>query len=124
LAATERPRRARLVVTRASDAGDAVIVLRGVVTRGAVRVLPRRARPLLEQGVTDQIAVDVAALEDVDATTVEALARLQLAARAAGKKVVIRRARPDLRALIDFMGLADALPPENGSDVETRRKPE
>jgi ABC-type transporter Mla MlaB component len=44
-----------------------------------------------------------------DAVTVDALARLQLAASRTGCRVVLRRASDDLLTLVAFMGLADVL---------------
>ncbi len=49
-----------------------------------------------------------------DAATVQALARLQLAARRRGAQIVLRGASEELCKLIDFMGLADVLPVEPG----------
>ena len=45
-----------------------------------------------------------------DAVTVDALARLQLAAKRYGCKVRFRNASPELRELVTFMGLTDVLP--------------
>ena len=45
-----------------------------------------------------------------DAVTVDALARLQLAAHRYRCRVRLRNASDDLLALVDFMGLADVLP--------------
>ena len=45
-----------------------------------------------------------------DAVTVEALARLQLAARRTGCRVRLRRASRELLELVAFMGLTDVLP--------------
>ena len=45
-----------------------------------------------------------------DAVTVDALARLQLAARRRGCQVRLRGASPELRDLLGFMGLTDVLP--------------
>jgi ABC-type transporter Mla MlaB component len=47
---------------------------------------------------------------DPDAATVDALARLQLAARRQGCEVRLRRASDELRELLGFMGLAEVLP--------------
>jgi ABC-type transporter Mla MlaB component len=44
-----------------------------------------------------------------DAVTVDALARLQLAARRAGCTIRLRGASPELRALVAFLGLDDVL---------------
>lgn len=45
-----------------------------------------------------------------DAQTVEALARLQLAARRSGCSILLVHASPELRDLVAFMGLSDVLP--------------
>jgi ABC-type transporter Mla MlaB component len=45
-----------------------------------------------------------------DAVTVDALARLQLAAGRCACKVRLRNASPQLRNLVEFMGLEDVLP--------------
>jgi ABC-type transporter Mla MlaB component len=52
---------------------------------------------------------DVATVEP-DAVTVDALARLQLAARRCGCTVRLRNASPELCALVRFLGLCDVLP--------------
>jgi ABC-type transporter Mla MlaB component len=51
---------------------------------------------------------DVRAVEP-DAVTVDALARLQLAARRHGCRVLLTGASEELRALVAFMGLANVL---------------
>ena len=45
-----------------------------------------------------------------DAVTVEALARLQLAARRTGCRVRLRNASSELLELVTFMGLSEVLP--------------
>jgi ABC-type transporter Mla MlaB component len=52
-----------------------------------------------------------------DAATIDALARLQLAARRQGHSITLFGASDDLRALIAFMGLQDVLPLEPGPDA-------
>ena len=47
---------------------------------------------------------------DCDAVTVDALARLQLAARRSGCQVRLRGASGELLELVEFMGLTDVLP--------------
>ena len=54
------------------------------------------------------IVCDVGALAP-DAVTVDALARLQLAARRNGCQVRLRNASAELVQLVDFMGLRDVL---------------
>jgi len=45
-----------------------------------------------------------------DAVTVDALARLQLAARRCGCRILLRGATPQLLELVGFMGLANVFP--------------
>jgi hypothetical protein len=53
-----------------------------------------------------------------DLTFVDALVRLQLTARRRGWLIQIRDVSEELRALLDFVGLAEVLP------LEPRREPE
>jgi len=46
---------------------------------------------------------------DPDAVTVDALARLQLAAKGLSCRLLLRDASPELLELVAFMGLADVL---------------
>ncbi|HEY2789499.1 MAG TPA: hypothetical protein VGI72_08580 [Gaiellales bacterium] len=55
------------------------------------------------------LVCDVRGVEP-DAGTVDALARLQLAARRLGLEIGLAGASRDLRLLIDLVGLAEALP--------------
>ena len=59
----------------------------------------------------------------VDAVTVDALARLQLAAQRRGCRVRLRNASAELRELVAFMGLADVLA-RVGLRLERERQPE
>ena len=56
-----------------------------------------------------ELPVDVAGYEP-DAVTVDALARVQLAARRHGFRMRLRHASSELLELVAFMGLADVLP--------------
>lgn len=56
-----------------------------------------------------------------DCVTVEALCRLQLAARRQGCSLALRHASSELLDLVAFMGLAEVLP---GSAVESGGQPE
>jgi len=69
------------------------------------------------------VTFDVAALDRPDAATVEALARLQLAARRSGCRARFRNACGELRDLLELMGLAEVLPC-SGSDLEPGREVE
>lgn len=75
----------------------------------AVAVPIARACELLERAGADVAFCDVDGV-DADAVTVEALARLQLAARRHGCQVRLRNASTELLDLVSFMGLRDVLP--------------
>jgi hypothetical protein len=65
---------------------------------------------------------DVGALVEPDVAAVEALARLQLAARRSGCRITLYDVPPQLGGLLELMGLGDIFPP--ASTVEAWRKPE
>jgi anti-anti-sigma regulatory factor len=69
------------------------------------------------------IACDVSALVDVDAGTVDILARLQLSACRCGVRMRLRNASPELVELLDFMGLKEILlGRESGRETEEREQ--
>jgi anti-anti-sigma regulatory factor len=57
-----------------------------------------------------------------NATTVEALARAQLAARRHGGRLLLRNVSPELRELIVFAGLEGVLLLEAGREPEEREQ--
>ena len=81
----------------------------GPIARDDLPGLCDRVCALLAEADADLALCDVTSVEP-DAVTVDALARLQLAARRYGCQVRLRNASDDLRALVEFMGLADVLP--------------
>lgn len=81
-----------------------------------------RLRTLAEEegdgGAADLLVCDASALTDANAATVDALARLQLAARRLGREVRIEHASERLRGLLTLLGLSGAVgcdpdPPAN-----------
>ncbi len=82
--------------------------VRGPIAREDLPGLCERVCALLSETGADVAVCDVATVEP-DAVTVDALARLQLAARRTGCQVRLRHASDDLRELVAFMGLADVL---------------
>jgi ABC-type transporter Mla MlaB component len=68
-----------------------------------------RVCALLGTGRAEVAFCDVSGVEP-DAVTVDALARLQLAARRSGCQVRLRNASDALLELVAFMGLGDVLP--------------
>ena len=81
----------------------------GPIARDDLPGLCTRVCALLEQSSAELAFCDVAGV-GVDAVTVDALARLQLAARRKGCRISLRNASEDLRDLVAFMGLDDVLP--------------
>jgi anti-anti-sigma regulatory factor len=75
-------------------------------------------RALVRGGAT-RVVCDLGALVAPDARSVEALARLQLAARRLGCTLQLRRVSAELQELLAFMGLADVV-----LRVEVRRQAE
>lgn len=82
--------------------------VRGPIAREDLPGLCQRVCALLGESGADVAVCDVATVEP-DAVTVDALARLQLAARRYGCQVRLRHASDELRRLVAFMGLADVL---------------
>ena len=83
--------------------------VRGPIARDDLPRLCQRVCALLERSRAAVVLCDVRGVEP-DAVTVDALARLQLAARRYGCQVRLRHASPELLELVAFMGLRDVLP--------------
>lgn len=81
----------------------------GPIARADLPGLCERVCALLERSGADIALCDVRGVEP-DAVTVDALARLQLAARRHGCRVRLRHASSELLELLAFMGLEDVLP--------------
>jgi predicted lactoylglutathione lyase len=86
-----------------------VFAVRGPIARSDLPGLCDRVCALLERGAAGIALCDVRGVEP-DAVTVDALARLQLAAGRHGCQVRLRHASQELLDLVEFMGLADVLP--------------
>jgi ABC-type transporter Mla MlaB component len=81
----------------------------GPITRADMPGLCERVCAQLRRCGAGVAFCDVAGVEP-DAVTVDALARLQLAARRNGCQVRLRHASSELLELVAFMGLTDVLP--------------
>jgi ABC-type transporter Mla MlaB component len=88
----------------ASPPQTIAFAIHGPIVRDDLPGLCDRVCGLLSGSGARVALCDVRSVEP-DAVTVEALARLQLAARRTGCEVRLRHASPDLRRLIGFMGL-------------------
>ena len=82
--------------------------IHGPIARADLPGLCDRVCALLREQWPDVAYCEVDGVEP-DAVTVDALARLHLAARRSGCQVRLRGASEELRALVAFMGLADVL---------------
>lgn len=81
----------------------------GPIARDDLPGLCERVRGLLEGSAAEVAYCRVAGVQ-TDAVTVDALARLQLAARRHGCRIRLLGASDELLELVAFMGLGDVLP--------------
>lgn len=87
-------------------------------------LLPDRVRVELRAGHADVVVFEVGALVSPDLRTVDALARACLGARRDGSELRLSDASTELRELLDFCGLAQAVPCVEGSGLEGEGQPE
>src|SRR6187402_2715568 len=87
------------------------LAVEGPIARSDLPGLAARVCALLEARAADIAVCDVRGVEP-DAVTVDALARLQLAARRHRCTVRLVHASRELLELVSFMALADVLPSE------------
>jgi ABC-type transporter Mla MlaB component len=85
------------------------IAIWGPIARDDLPGLCERVCDVLHRRGPGVTRCDVSGVEP-DAVTIDALARLQLAARRLGCDVRLENASPELRELIAFMGLNNVLP--------------
>jgi ABC-type transporter Mla MlaB component len=83
--------------------------IRGPIARGDLPGLCDRVCALLAETPATVAVCDVRGVQ-VDAVTIDAVARLQLAARRHDCRIRLCNASSELLALVDFMGLTDVLP--------------
>jgi ABC-type transporter Mla MlaB component len=88
--------------------------IHGPIDRSDLAGLCRRVGGLLADSRAEVAICQVERVE-VNAVTIDALARLQLAARRHGCRVRLCGASPELLELVDFMGLTDVLPCQAGT---------
>src|SRR4051812_26268318 len=92
------------------------------VSRADVKAACERLHALAGGGDLDAISCDVGGLA-AEAAAVDALARLALVARRLGCPLKVRRASPELRDLVEFCGLSDALGVgRDGREAEVREQ--
>jgi len=86
-----------------------IFAIRGPIAPADLPGLCARLCALLQRGGAAVAFCDVRGV-NADAVTVDALARLQLAAHRRGCQVRLHGASDELRDLVAFMGLRDVLP--------------
>ncbi|HEY7280365.1 MAG TPA: STAS domain-containing protein [Actinomycetota bacterium] len=84
----------------------------GPIAPDGIVPLCDRVRSVLRTRPHARVICDVGAIDDPDAVTVEALARMQLTALQLGGEIVLRDPCADLARLLDLCGLADVVPLE------------
>ncbi|MCD9594135.1 MULTISPECIES: STAS domain-containing protein [Streptomyces] len=87
----------------------AVLVLDQPVTRAQVERLCERLSALARRAGPGPVTVDVGGVGRPDLAVVEALARLRLTAGRLGCRIQLRNARGELRRLLAWTGLDEAL---------------
>jgi len=87
---------------------EVTFAIRGPISRADLPGLCDRVCTLMAAREAAVVCCDVAGV-GVDAATVDALARLQLAARKLGCEVRLRNASAALLELVEFMGLSNVL---------------
>jgi ABC-type transporter Mla MlaB component len=92
------------------EPGSIVLAVEGRIARAGIPGFCQRVRVELEACGEELVICDVAGVEDPDAATVDALARLQLTARRLGLRVQLRDPCDELRDLLNLMGLSEAVP--------------
>lgn len=95
-----------------------VVAVGGRIRPGDVPLLCARLREVLDDPAVEGVVCDVGGLRRPDVVALEALARLQLAARRRGRRVALRNVGADLRALLAVTGLADLVPVEGEAGVD------
>ena len=98
-----------------------VIAVAGPIARADLPAICGDVAALLEATGADVALCDVGGLP-ADLVAIDALARIQLAARRKGRQVVLRHAADDLRDMLAFVGLAGALRIEPGGQAEQRKQ--
>jgi ABC-type transporter Mla MlaB component len=92
----------------AASVPQTVFSIHGPISRADLPGLCERVCALLRESKAALVLCEVGSVEP-DAVTVDALARLQLAATRTGCRIRLRNASRELLELVAFMGLEDVL---------------
>ncbi|WP_394431123.1 STAS domain-containing protein [Streptomyces sp. SGAir0957] len=95
----------------AASSTPPVVTIAGPIRPGDAAALCDRVRAARDRapGREPTVVCDVSGVTSTDFVTVDALARMQLAARRAGGRIRLRDPSPALALLLRLSGLADAL---------------
>jgi len=115
--ATPAPRSRRQLTTIELGLADPI-------ERADIPALCERARTLMESSGAHSLLCDVGAVAAPDVVTIDALARLQLTALRAGRRIGLRHVSSELRELLVYCGLSGVVPLATGSHLEARRQAE
>ncbi|WP_308286020.1 STAS domain-containing protein [Streptomyces drozdowiczii] len=103
-------RRAAGLLNMNPEQPAAAVVLPDPLTRADVPRLCTELAAALTTSPTPEAACDASAVAHPDLTTIEAIARLSLTARRAGAPSLrLHGTPPELRALLDLVGLGETL---------------
>lgn len=100
------------------------LVVGGAIDSADTPALCDRVRAELSHVHPDVVVLDVGALGEPDLGAIDALARARLAALRIGCELRLSDASAELRDLLHLAGLAEAVPCEERSGLESDRKPE
>ncbi len=104
----------------AHGSNTVVLSIETALSAAGVQALTEQLQQALPARASHLVLCDVGVIADPDIATIDALARLALAARRAGCTVRLRGACPELRALVALTGLGTILPCAEDSVVEVR----
>jgi ABC-type transporter Mla MlaB component len=103
---------------RAHEGGRVVLPRAGPMPSRDVVAVCNQARIRLDVCTDEVVPCDVRSVTNPDATTIDALARLQLGARRRGRRIGLLDASPELRELLALVGLSEVVPCVPGSGLE------
>jgi ABC-type transporter Mla MlaB component len=106
------------------SAPEAELAVHGPIEPEDVDALVVRVERALDRSASGPLTCDVAGLSAPDLVAMDALARMQLAARTRGRTVRLRGATRELAELLVICGLWDVFPIERGSGFEAVGQPE
>jgi ABC-type transporter Mla MlaB component len=115
-------REIRLSVEMCTPANPMVLAIEGPVARADVPGLCDRVRALLGASPARVLVCDLGGSVRADAATIDALARVQLTAKRLGRRMRLRNAPAELRALLTFFGLDGVLRVEAVGKAEERKE--